>query len=146
RPASRPAGPDLSPGPGPGSDAPAPGGRAGAWPRRLAAAWEGWVAALTEALGGRAEARAARRLRGVARGVGRGPRRGVGGAAWVGLAGELGGPCRVELLLDRDDGRPDPDPRRLALWPGSAGAMTDAEVEALGYPLCLGLWCGTTTG
>jgi len=44
-------------------------------------------------------------------------------------------------MLDRDQ-QDNPDPRMIGLWPESAAAMTDEQVEALGYPLCLGLWCG----
>lgn len=62
--------------------------------------------------------------------------------ALVSFAGEIADACRVELLLDRDDERADPDPRRIALWPESSRGMSANEVEALGYPLCLGLWCG----
>ena len=61
--------------------------------------------------------------------------------ALVALAGELSDACRVELLLDRDV-TSQPDPLLLAVWPETAKAMTHEEVEALGYPLCLGLWCG----
>ena len=62
-------------------------------------------------------------------------------AALVRLAGEFSGACRVELVLDRDV-RTNPHPKRIALWPDAASAMTAEQVEALGSPLCLGLWCG----
>ena len=62
-------------------------------------------------------------------------------SALVALAGELADAYRVELLVDRDEAS-HPDPRRVAVWPEASAAMTAAEVEALGYPLCLGLWCG----
>lgn len=61
--------------------------------------------------------------------------------ALVRFAGVVGDASRVELLLDRDV-TASPDPKRMALWPEGAEAMTADEVEALGYPLCLGLWCG----
>jgi diguanylate cyclase (GGDEF)-like protein len=64
-------------------------------------------------------------------------------AALVRTAGELSGACRVELTVDRDDTSGAEDSRRqVALWPDAARAMSAAEVEALGYPLALGLWCG----
>ena len=63
-------------------------------------------------------------------------------AALVAIAGELAGACRVELVLDRDDARPEPEPQLIAVWPETARALTPDEVEALGYPLALGLWCG----
>ncbi len=63
-------------------------------------------------------------------------------AALVAVAGELAGACRVELVLDRDDTRADPAPKLIALWPESSRSLTPDEVEALGYPLALGLWCG----
>lgn len=62
-------------------------------------------------------------------------------AALVRTAFEMSGACRVELVLDRDE-TANPEPRRVALAPESAGLMTADEVEALGYPLSLGLWCG----
>lgn len=62
-------------------------------------------------------------------------------SALVRLAGVLAGGCRVELMLDRDD-TPGSDPRMIACWPLDALDMTDEEIDALGYPLCLGLWCG----
>jgi diguanylate cyclase (GGDEF)-like protein len=62
-------------------------------------------------------------------------------SALVRLAGELTGGCRVELMLDRDD-TPGSDPRLIACWPLEALDMTDEEIDALGSPLCLGLWCG----
>lgn len=62
-------------------------------------------------------------------------------AALVSLAGALSGACRVELLLDRD-GPASTSPKMIAVWPEASLAMTSAQVEALGYPLCLGLWCG----
>ena len=62
-------------------------------------------------------------------------------SALVALAGELADASRVELVVDRDEAS-HPEPRRIAVWPEAAGAMTAEEVEALGYPLCLGLWCG----
>lgn len=62
-------------------------------------------------------------------------------ASLVSLAGAVGDASRVELLLDRDVAA-QPAPTLLALWPKDAEAMTADQVEALGYPLCLGLWCG----
>jgi diguanylate cyclase (GGDEF)-like protein len=59
----------------------------------------------------------------------------------VNLAGALSDACRVELLLD-PDGQASTVPRMIAVWPETSLAMTTAQVEALGYPLCLGLWCG----
>jgi diguanylate cyclase (GGDEF)-like protein len=63
-------------------------------------------------------------------------------AALVATAGELAGACRVELVLDRDDSRPETEPQLLVVWPETAQAMTPDEIEELGYPLALGLWCG----
>ncbi len=62
-------------------------------------------------------------------------------AALVRIAGALAGAPRVELWLDRDKGA-NPAPKRIALWPEAASAMPDAQVDAMGYPLCMGLWCG----
>jgi diguanylate cyclase (GGDEF)-like protein len=62
-------------------------------------------------------------------------------AALTRLAGEVSGACRVELVLDRDE-RTNPNPKLMTVWPESAAGMSAGEVEALGYPLCLGLWCG----
>ena len=58
-------------------------------------------------------------------------------AALVALAGEFSGACRVELLLDRDE-KTNPDPKLLIVWPETAPKLTADELEALGYPLCLG--------
>lgn len=63
-------------------------------------------------------------------------------AALVAFAEEISGACRIELMLDRDDERSDPEPRLIALWPESSRGMLAAEIDDLGYPLCLGLWCG----
>ena len=60
-------------------------------------------------------------------------------AVLVRIAGTLAGAPRVELWLDRDQAS---NPKRVALWPESSSTMTDDQVDALGYPLCLGLWCG----
>jgi diguanylate cyclase (GGDEF)-like protein len=62
-------------------------------------------------------------------------------AVLVRIAGTLADAPRVELWLDRDTAA-NSALKRVALWPESGSAMTDAQVEALGYPLCLGLWCG----
>ena len=62
-------------------------------------------------------------------------------ASLVSLAGAVGDASRVELLLDRDVAA-QPASTLLALWPKDAEAMTADQVDALGYPLCLGLWCG----
>ncbi len=62
-------------------------------------------------------------------------------AALVKMVGTVADASRVELLLDRDVAA-QPEPKLLALWPAGVEAMTVDEVEALGYPLCLGLWCG----
>ena len=62
-------------------------------------------------------------------------------ASLVRFAGMLGDASRVELLLDRDLAT-QPASKLVALWPKNAEAMSADEVEALGYPLCLGLWCG----
>ncbi len=62
-------------------------------------------------------------------------------SALVALAGELSNACRVELMLDSTSTNQGA-PRLLAVWPEASKAMTPSEVEALGYPLCLGLWCG----
>jgi len=63
-------------------------------------------------------------------------------AALVAQAGKTSGASRVELVVDRDDGGFATPAHLVALWPEGARKMTPAEVEALGYPLCLGLWCG----
>lgn len=62
-------------------------------------------------------------------------------AAMLRAAGAISGACRAELMLDRDQ-QDNPDPRLIGLWPESAAEMSPEQVEALGYPLCLGLWCG----
>ncbi len=62
-------------------------------------------------------------------------------AALVALAGEIADAYRVELTLDRDEAAQS-DPKQVAVWPEGAKEPTSAEIEALGYPLCLGLWCG----
>jgi diguanylate cyclase (GGDEF)-like protein len=62
-------------------------------------------------------------------------------SALVRLAAELGGACRVELWLDRDE-QALAESRLIALWTESGSAMTETEIDALGYPLTLGLWCG----
>lgn len=62
-------------------------------------------------------------------------------AALVRLAGELSSACRVELHLHRD-GQATLAPKSIAVWPEHARDDSAAKVEALGYPLCLGLWCG----
>jgi diguanylate cyclase (GGDEF)-like protein len=62
-------------------------------------------------------------------------------SALVRLAAEIGGACRVELWLDRNE-QTQPDPKLIALWTESVAPMTEDEIEALGYPLSLGLWCG----
>lgn len=63
--------------------------------------------------------------------------------ALVALAAAVSRARRVELVLDRDE-RVDPGPRLMALWPDDPAslAMSAEQVEALGYPLCLGLRCG----
>lgn len=65
-------------------------------------------------------------------------------AALVRLAAEVSGACRVELVLDRDrDEQAPADPRLVAVWPdGPNAVLTPRQLEALGYPLCLGLRCG----
>lgn len=127
-----------------GAPAPAPGPaprRPGGWPGRVRRAlwarlpgWLGGTRRLHEFVDLVAAARDPGRIE----------------EALVALAGAVAGAPRVELTLDRDDasagagtGTDAPaDARPVALWPAAAAAMTAAEVEALGYPLCLGLWCG----
>lgn len=62
-------------------------------------------------------------------------------AALVRFAAALSGACHVELLLDRD-GPTHPGPRRIAVWSEGSRTLTAEQVEGLGYPLSLGLWCG----
>ncbi len=45
--------------------------------------------------------------------------------------------CSTATTLDLES-----ESQLLAVWPETAQAMTPDEVEELGYPLALGLWCG----
>ena len=62
--------------------------------------------------------------------------------ALVRVAAQLTGAALVELLLDTGQGNAKPTTIRIAGWPAKALVWSLAEVDALGYPLSLGLWCG----
>ena len=62
-------------------------------------------------------------------------------SALVRLAGRMGGADRVELWLE-GVAQSQSEPKLLALWTNSDEPMTAEQIDAMGYPLTLGLWCG----
>ena len=62
-------------------------------------------------------------------------------SALVRLAGKMGGACRAELWLDRDETHRR-ETRLVARWTRTEVTMTIKEIEALGHPLALGLCFG----
>ena len=62
--------------------------------------------------------------------------------ALVRAAGALTGAALVELLDTGQGADGSSTTTRIAGWPAAAMVWSLAEVDALGYPLSLGLWCG----